>query len=116
MAAHACHEFDVSQVTDIYLDLLQGGVYLSVQEARSELIKAFVDHPWLNMLHLHVGSQGLQLDAVVAGITAVWQLLLDIEGQCGRGRIQVLDIGGGLSVDFTTDQPPEVRNPAVAAT
>lgn len=32
-----------------------------------ELLQAFQQHPWLNMLHLHVGSQGLQLDTVIAG-------------------------------------------------
>lgn len=80
-----------------------------LQEARAQLVAAFTTHPWLNMLHLHVGSQGLQLDTVIAGIKAVWDLLQDIEQQCGRGRVRVLDIGGGLSVDFTTDEPPKVR-------
>lgn len=79
-----------------------------LQEARTELLTAFQSYPWLNMLHLHVGSQGLQLDTVIAGIKAVWELLEEIEQQCGRGRVRVLDIGGGLSVDFTTDQPPKV--------
>eukprot|EP00878_Enallax_costatus_P019959 GHUV01021075.1.p1 GENE.GHUV01021075.1~~GHUV01021075.1.p1 ORF type:complete len:236 (+),score=14.41 GHUV01021075.1:453-1160(+) len=81
-----------------------------VQEARSELLDAFKAHPWLNMLHLHVGSQGLQLDTVIAGIKAVWELLQELERQCGKGRIRVLDIGGGLSVDFTTDDPPKVNH------
>lgn len=26
-------------------------------ECRTELLRAFADHPWLNALHLHVGSQ-----------------------------------------------------------
>ncbi len=26
-------------------------------EVRQQLVDAFVKHPWLNMLHLHVGSQ-----------------------------------------------------------
>jgi diaminopimelate decarboxylase len=39
-----------------------------MQESRAELLQAFQDHPWLNMLHLHVGSQGLQLDTVIAGV------------------------------------------------
>jgi hypothetical protein len=40
---------------------------LWMQESRVELLQAFQQHPWLNMLHLHVGSQGLQLDTVIAG-------------------------------------------------
>lgn len=38
-----------------------------LQESRAELLQAFQEHSWLNMLHLHVGSQGLQLDTVTAG-------------------------------------------------
>lgn len=79
------------------------------QEARAELISAFKAHPWLNMLHLHVGSQGLDLSVVLAGVTAVWGLLQDIEQQCGASRIKALDIGGGLSVNFASDDPPQVN-------
>lgn len=42
-----------------------------LQESRAELLQAFKDHPWLNMLHLHVGSQGLNLDTVIAGVCCV---------------------------------------------
>lgn len=38
-----------------------------MQEARAELVEAFKTHPWLNMLHLHVGSQGLDLSTVITG-------------------------------------------------
>lgn len=37
------------------------------QESRAEILQAFQTHSWLNMLHLHVGSQGLALDTVIAG-------------------------------------------------
>jgi diaminopimelate decarboxylase len=84
-------------------------VYVRLQEARAELVAAFKSHPWLNMLHLHVGSQGLELATTIAGIQAVWSLLQEIEAACGKGRVRVLDIGGGLSVDFATDDAPEVR-------
>ncbi|KAF6260810.1 diaminopimelate decarboxylase [Scenedesmus sp. NREL 46B-D3] len=78
-----------------------------LQEARAELVAAFKQHPWLNMLHLHVGSQGLELATMLAGVRAVWGLLQEIEAACGAGRVKVLDIGGGLSVDFATDAAPE---------
>lgn len=38
----------------------------------------------------------------------MWDLLQEIEVVCGPGRIRMLDIGGGLSVDYSTDQPPQV--------
>uniref|UniRef100_A0A383W8Q7 Orn/DAP/Arg decarboxylase 2 N-terminal domain-containing protein n=1 Tax=Tetradesmus obliquus TaxID=3088 RepID=A0A383W8Q7_TETOB len=78
-----------------------------LQEARGELIAAFQAHPWLNMLHLHVGSQGLELGTTMAGVAAVWKLLQEIEAACGKGRVRVLDIGGGLSVDFASDDVPQ---------
>jgi diaminopimelate decarboxylase len=81
-----------------------------LQEARTELIAAFKQHPWLNMLHLHVGSQGLDLATTIAGVKAVWGLLQEVEAACGAGRVRVLDIGGGLSVDFATDDAPEVSH------
>eukprot|EP00879_Flechtneria_rotunda_P026788 GHRR01028613.1.p1 GENE.GHRR01028613.1~~GHRR01028613.1.p1 ORF type:complete len:250 (+),score=71.70 GHRR01028613.1:475-1224(+) len=59
------------------------------------------------MLHLHVGSQGLPQEVVLSGVLAVWQLMQDIEKACGPGRVTVLDIGGGLSVDFQTDEQPQ---------
>eukprot|EP00775_Hariotina_reticulata_P014311 gene14311-38_t len=68
-----------------------------LQEVRQQLLQAFRDYQWLNMLHLHVGSQGLQLESMINGIAAVWELLKDVEQQCGYNRIKVLDIGGGLS-------------------
>lgn len=43
------------------------------------------------------------------GIKAVWELAQDIERLCGPGRIRMLDIGGGLSVDYSTDEPPQVQ-------
>lgn len=46
---------------------MRGRCLSVLQESRAELLQAFQEHPWLNMLHLHVGSQGLQLDTVIAG-------------------------------------------------
>lgn len=77
-------------------------------ECRQQLIEAFQQYPWLNMLHLHVGSQGLPTSRIVDGVKAVWQLLVDIEAAFGHGRVKVLDIGGGLTVDFDSDDTPQV--------
>ncbi|KAF8056213.1 lysA [Scenedesmus sp. PABB004] len=78
-----------------------------LQECRAELVAAFAEHPWLDMLHLHVGSQGVPLEVTVAGVEAVWGLLLEVEAATAPGRVALLDIGGGLSVDFASDDPPE---------
>ena len=33
----------------------------------------------------------------------MWGLLEEVEALCGPGRIRVLDIGGGLAVDYEQD-------------
>lgn len=72
-------------------------------EAREEVLAAFGRHPWLNALHLHVGSQGVPLELTVEGVAAVWGLLEEIEALHGPGRVRVLDIGGGLPVQYASD-------------
>ncbi|KAI8473435.1 MAG: Orn/DAP/Arg decarboxylase 2 [Monoraphidium minutum] len=84
-------------------------------ECRAELVTAFVDCPWLNMLHLHVGSQGLPTSLIVEGAARVWGLLEEVDAACGGRRVRMLDIGGGLSVDFTTDTPGPYTLPAPPA-
>lgn len=49
------------------------------------------------------------LQVVVDGICSVWSLLLDIEQACGKGRVRALDIGGGLTVNYSSDDPPQAR-------
>lgn len=79
-----------------------------LSEVREDLVAAFRDHPWLNGLHLHVGSQGVGLELVVEGIRRVWELVKEVEAACGAPRVQVLDIGGGLPVDYESDGPAPV--------
>jgi hypothetical protein len=43
-----------------------------------------------------------------AGIKAVWELAQEVDKLCGQGRIRMLDIGGGLSVDYSSDDAPKV--------
>lgn len=49
-----------------------------------------------------------------AGIKAVWELAQEVDRVCGHGRIRMLDIGGGLSVDYSTDEPPKVHTQVYA--
>ncbi|GFR48783.1 hypothetical protein Agub_g10731, partial [Astrephomene gubernaculifera] len=63
-------------------------------EARSEVLTAFARHPWLNALHLHVGSQGVPLELTVEGVARVWELAQEIEATCSSGSS---GSGGSLS-------------------
>ncbi len=69
-----------------------------------EVVARFAANPWLRALHCHVGSQGCTLELLVAGAAAIVQLAEEIEA--AGGRIDVLDIGGGLSAAYG-DGPEE---------
>ena len=69
------------------------------------LLDAFRAHPWLDGLHAHVGSQGMPVDALVSGATALVSIAERIEDALGAGRLSTLDIGGGLSTTYREDAP-----------
>ena len=79
------------------------GVALEDAGNRAALIDAFVKRPWLTALHVHVGSQGCPLHLAVLGIKAVVELAHAIDLACGQPRIRTIDIGGGLPVNFSSD-------------
>ncbi|RLL67206.1 diaminopimelate decarboxylase [Streptomyces sp. Z26] len=80
------------------------GVALRDEGARDWVVRAYRDRPWLTRLHCHVGSQGMPLEAMAAGVRATYELAEEINTAVGHRRIDTLDIGGGLPVDFTSDE------------
>ncbi|MCB9779367.1 MAG: diaminopimelate decarboxylase [Alphaproteobacteria bacterium] len=65
---------------------------------RPAVVAAFCRHPWLTGLHVHVGSQGIDIDLLVAG--AERALVLAREIVAAGGRIDTIDIGGGLPAEY----------------
>ncbi len=65
---------------------------------RREIVDRFACSPWLRALHVHVGSQGCSMELLAAGAAAAVDLAQDI-GAAG-GRVDALDIGGGLSAGY----------------
>ncbi|GAA3070058.1 diaminopimelate decarboxylase [Streptomyces glomeratus] len=79
------------------------GVALRDEGAREWLIRACADRPWLTRLHAHSGSQGVPLSLMARGIAESYALAEEINRRIGRRRIDTIDIGGGLPVNFTSD-------------
>jgi diaminopimelate decarboxylase len=80
------------------------GVSLHDEGHKERIVDAFVKyHDTLNlrMIHVHSGSQGLSLDTMVAGVKAIVEELADDPRIASL--IEVVDIGGGFPVDFSTD-------------
>ncbi|OKK16688.1 diaminopimelate decarboxylase [Streptomyces sp. CB00455] len=80
------------------------GIALRDPGAREWLVRAFADRPWLTRLHIHSGSQGVPLPLIAQGVRDLHALAEEINGAVGRRQVDTLDIGGGLPVDFTSDE------------
>ncbi|MFI1397337.1 diaminopimelate decarboxylase [Streptomyces sp. NPDC020681] len=80
------------------------GVALLDEGAREWVVAAFLARPWLTRLHAHSGSQGMPLALLADGIRALYELAEEINAAAGRRQIDTLDIGGGLPVNFASDE------------
>ena len=78
---------------------------VALEEARPQLLAAYRRYAWLSCVHVHVGSQGCPLDLLVKGASAVLQLATEINAHVGSRQVRVLDLGGGLPVDYASDAP-----------
>lgn len=68
------------------------------------LIELYAAHPWLCGLHVHVGSQGCDLDLLQAAAKRAESLIHQINDHLGRQQVTLLDIGGGLPTTYLSDQ------------
>lgn len=80
------------------------GFALGDPGARAALVRAVLDRPWVTRLHIHSGSQGMSLTRMADGVRAVHALAEEINAAAGHRRIDTLDIGGGLPVNFASDE------------
>ncbi|MDV5146189.1 diaminopimelate decarboxylase [Streptomyces sp. SBC-4] len=80
------------------------GVALRDEGARAGVVQAYLDRPWLTRLHTHTGSQGVPLALMAEGVGEAYALAEEINHKAGRQQIDTLDIGGGLPVNFTSDE------------
>lgn len=81
------------------------GVPLGDPGMREKLIEAYLANPWLRRAHTHVGSQGCPLPLIGRGVNELVKFADEVNERAGFKQIQTLDIGGGLPVDFDTDNP-----------
>ncbi|MFF3676930.1 diaminopimelate decarboxylase [Streptomyces sp. NPDC002120] len=80
------------------------GIALRDPGAREWLVRAYLDRPWLTRLHVHSGSQGVPLALIAEGVRELHALAEEINGAAGRRQVDTLDIGGGLPVNFASDE------------
>lgn len=80
------------------------GVALNDAGARERVVEAYLERPWMTRLHAHSGSQGMALARMAQGIHALYELAEEINAAAGRQQIDTIDIGGGLPVNFSSDE------------
>ncbi|WP_374100614.1 diaminopimelate decarboxylase [Streptomyces sp. 7-21] len=80
------------------------GVPLADPGARDWVLRAFAERPWLTRLHCHTGSQGIPLERMAEGVRALYGLAEEINRAAGRRQVDTLDIGGGLPVNFASEE------------
>lgn len=68
-------------------------------DAGDSIYEMYRRYPWLNGIHVHIGSQGYPVEKLVQGIKLIVQLAGEINKMTG-GQIKYIDIGGGLPVKY----------------
>ncbi len=75
-----------------------------IKEYRSELLGAFLNYDWLTGVHLHIGSQGIDVELLEKGIGIVYDFVKEANEKLNKSgtskRINIFDIGGGLPVSY----------------
>jgi len=80
------------------------GFALADGDNRQQLIRIYKERPWLTSIHTHTGSQGCELSLMANGIKAITDLAEEINAVIGHQQVTRLDIGGGLPVNFSSEE------------
>jgi diaminopimelate decarboxylase len=80
------------------------GYALADGDNRQRLIEIYQARPWLKSIHTHTGSQGCELTLMAHGIKIITDLAEEINEFIGSQQVTRLDIGGGLPVNFSSDE------------
>jgi diaminopimelate decarboxylase len=79
------------------------GYALSDGNNKQALIDIYKARPWLKSIHTHTGSQGCELELMAQGVKSITDLAEEINEVIGHQQIERLDIGGGLPVNFASE-------------
>ncbi|MFF3982154.1 diaminopimelate decarboxylase [Streptomyces sp. NPDC001828] len=80
------------------------GIALLDDGARERIVRAYRERPWLTRLHTHSGSQGVALSLMARGVKVAYELAEEINAAAGHRQVDTVDIGGGLPVNFGSDE------------
>jgi diaminopimelate decarboxylase len=81
------------------------------ESRKSEMLAAFAKYPWLNTVHVHVGSGDMGVKILTDGVAVAVEFAEEVNRHLGKKQVVVLDMGGGMAVnygseDWHTEQAP----------
>lgn len=83
---------------------------IPLNENRDKILQYYQQYPWLQGIHVHIGSQGCPVPLLITGIRKVLDLCIEVneqlQQQSAPNRIRNFDIGGGLPVSYHPGQEP----------
>lgn len=62
-----------------------------------------MDRPWLTGVMIHVGSQSFDCHDLTHGVKHIVEFALEVNRRLGKTQVNVIDIGGGLTVNRDDD-------------
>jgi diaminopimelate decarboxylase len=71
---------------------------------RQALVEIYKARSWLKSIHTHTGSQGCELELMATGVAEITTLAEEINDAIGHQQVLRLDIGGGLPVNFASEE------------
>ncbi|ASP48587.1 diaminopimelate decarboxylase [Cognaticolwellia beringensis] len=80
------------------------GYALADGNNKQKLIEIYKARPWLKSIHTHTGSQGCELTLMASGVYSITALAEEINSYIGHQQVVRLDIGGGLPVNFISEE------------
>lgn len=88
---------------------------IGLLDHREAIVAAYKEHSWLTGLHCHVGSQGCAVQMLVDGVKCITDLAEEINAQQEAQQVKILDIGGGLPMNYLSDEENPTFESYVAA-
>ncbi|MDY6802128.1 MAG: hypothetical protein SVU94_13015 [Bacteroidota bacterium] len=81
---------------------------IPVKNYQDKIIEYFKVHKWINGIHMHIGSQGCEMQLLLKGIDKGLQIIKEINKklESKNRKVEFFDIGGGLSVAYHHNQNP----------
>lgn len=76
-----------------------------IKEFRNELFECSNKYSWLTGVHLHIGSQGCDIEMLVKGCKIVYDFAIETNNLLKKKQIKLFDIGGGMPIAYKKNEP-----------